>query len=373
MNSYPSTSKSANVIYIEEDFLNEDTRTGGNVEDSKKMDFMEDVKDENMATSETCSLDFHRYFQKGFVSEDSRSNIDFRKSIEEDLNQLVENAREKITRKEDDKIIECVPEVDIEKMKEEEDSMQAYLDIDDRIPKNEVNSIYTSLNNMAKEMDMEVEIESEEMKEVKNNLLKSVENAFGKNIEENMMVSPEKVEQENLIAAGKEIEQENIASPEKVEKKNKENENAEENQRIREPIVWDIIDDKLNKKLKKHSKVEGVVAFSFDSNPFKTVRNFSIATFHHSVIREPCDNEDWLDKLNYFIKKMKITHLYVQGYRQRNYLKNKLNAVVLRLNKRDSMLTCPVCFRKSCSVFKIQTFFYNSYGYSIPIGCNDRY
>lgn len=359
----PSTSKSANIIFIE-DVINEDTRTGGNVEDSKEMEI---GKDENMASSETCSLDFHRYFEKGIISEDSRSNLDLNKYIEEDLSQLVENAREEITRKEHDELMgpeKDIPifktEVYIEKMKMEEDSSQAFLDIDDRIPKNEVE--VNPRHTMAKEMDMEVE-------EAKNNILKAYEEAFGINIEQETRIAS--AEEENMITSVEKVEKNNeeknmIAS---AEKKNEENTIAEENQRIKKPIVWDVIDDKLNKKLKKHSMVTGVVAFAFNSNPFKTVRNFSIATFQDSVIREPCKNEDWLEKLNYFIKKMKITHLHVQGTRQSNYLRKKLNAYVLKLRKRDAMLTCPVCFRKSCSVFKIQTFFKSHYGYRIPIAC----
>lgn len=397
MDSYPSTSKSPSIIYIQEDVINEDTKTGGKVEDSKEMDIMEDVKDENMATSETCSLDFHRYFEKANLLEDSRSNIDSKDCIEkEEINQFIENAREEITRQEhneeyfrENDFQSITPKESVEKMKE--DSMQAYLDIDDRIPKNEINPIYTSLDIMAKEMDMEVE--------TKNNAFQSFEDAFGKNIEpESEMASAKEVEEENASPEKKRLANaiENIiatANKKKIaaikklactkEKKSaftreksipKETMIAEEeNQSIRKPIVWDVMDDKLNKKLKKHSRIDGVVAFAFHSNPFKTVRNFSLATFHESVIREPCDNEDWLEKLNYFIKKLKITHLYVQGARQSFYLRQKLNAFVLRLEKRNLMLTCPVCFRKSCSVFKIQNFFKSHFGYSIPVACNDRY
>lgn len=134
------------------------------------------------------------------------------------------------------------------------------------------------------------------------------------------------------------------------------------------PIVKNPADAELTKKIKKNPWIIGVVAFSYNANPFEGVKNFTLATFQDYVIKERC-SQDWIKKLSYLVKKMQITHLYVQGYRQTLYLRSKLNTLVFPLPKRDLIMYCPVCLKRSCSIFKVQTYFQTYHSYKTPFVC----
>lgn len=142
--------------------------------------------------------------------------------------------------------------------------------------------------------------------------------------------------------------------------------NTEEKRNVRKPIVWE--ENYLQKRIKNHPTVVGIVAFSYHANPFEGVKSFTVSTFQDCVIKECCTRH-WITKLNCLVKKMKITDLYVQGYRQSVYLSKHLNVRVYYLPKRDPSLICSKCFRKSCSIFKVQHFFKSFFGYVVPIEC----
>lgn len=124
----------------------------------------------------------------------------------------------------------------------------------------------------------------------------------------------------------------------------------------------------LEKKVKEYSYVVGVLAFSFNTNPLKGIKSFTLANFSKIVINEPCNDKNWLDKIQFFVNDLKITNLYVQGYVQAHFLRDNLNIYIQRLPKRNNF-HCKKCGKRSCGVGKVKHFFQTFFDYKIPVTC----
>lgn len=372
MHSHKKNTVDSNADFLKlENLADEDIAMEENVGDDKKMEksmINEDalkIKVDNeigeVATNENDELTFSRYFEeingiKQIEMENTRSNLNYKENVnstsanesegsvvtlwENKTNRMVEDSREDLTVKENETKV---------KINEIFDSVQ----FEESLTKeNESSSLIKS----------EVHVVEKKMEVGYQDVDERVQRQFNPPSDKYMDMAMES----NLIE-----ETENNPA-EKIEKNN-------ESKSVGKPIVWDRIESNLKKKIKNHSRVEGVVAFSYHSNPFQGVKNFSISTFQDSVIKERC-TRNWIKKLTYLVKKMNITHLFVQGFRQTFYLKKELNAhferngkkldvYVFTLPKRDPLLKCPVCFRRSCSIFKVKHFFNSYYEYNIPIEC----
>ena len=134
-------------------------------------------------------------------------------------------------------------------------------------------------------------------------------------------------------------------------------------ERKHEKIIFDL----EKKKTELPYKV-GILAFSFNKNPLMGVDGFTLATFQDVILNEKC-KKNWVEKLRYYVQSLKITHLYVQGYEQFQFLKKELDVYISRMPKRVSWL-CPKCRKSSCSVYKVKTFFASKYKYNLPINCS---
>lgn len=247
-----------------------------------------------------------------------------------------------------------------------------YQDVDERIPREE----FLSSTNI----DINKIIEEDIRKKMgKKGLQTPAEEGIQKKIENNGTPAEKDIRKKignNGAPAEKNIRKKigNNGTPaEKDTRKNTEEKKNvrkpivwEEKKNFRKPIVWE--ENNLQKRIKSHPTVVGIVAFTHPANPFEGVKSFTLSTFQDCVIKERC-TPFWITQLSCLVKKMKITDLYVQGNRQSAYLSKHLNVRVYELPKRDPTLKCFKCFRKSCSIFKVQHFFRSYFAYNIPIKC----
>ena len=83
--------------------------------------------------------------------------------------------------------------------------------------------------------------------------------------------------------------------------------------------IKEIVCD-LEKKKTELSYKTGALVFSFNKNPLIKVNSYKLAMLQDVMINEPC-KKNCMEKLKYYVQTLKITHLYVQGYQQAQYLK----------------------------------------------------
>lgn len=143
----------------------------------------------------------------------------------------------------------------------------------------------------------------------------------------------------------------------------------ERKKNVKKPIVWN---ESSLKKIKKLPWVEGVIGFSYDRDPFRGARHYTLATFHKIIYNQRCDYEGWYENLQDLVKKMKINRLYVQGHRQMRRLRQKIDTEIVKLPKRDPHLKCKKCNTRSCDVFKVKNFFQTYHCYNLPIECRRK-
>lgn len=334
------------------------------MEKSVTMEDEENVNDGNQSVKTLSShkLNFQRYFKKGRNATDmetNRSNLNDKENenvhspsiIDEEIqviwekkiNELVEDSREEMTRKEEENtIISEVMEKNLDK------TMSNFIPPEEEMLPKENTETGTESKIIASETNMEIDCIQSNSQDVDEPNRKPTENTetdvINRIVEEDLR---KKIEKNKLKSVDK--------KEEKIHKKKK---------FVKKPIVWD-----LNKnRIKINPWVIGVVAFTYPSNPFEGVKNFTLATFESYVIKEHCTKK-WLQNLSDFIEKMRITHLYVQGFHQTRFLDSQLNVTVYQLPKRNPALKCLACFRKSCSIFKVKHFFKTFFNFEVPFVC----
>lgn len=148
--------------------------------------------------------------------------------------------------------------------------------------------------------------------------------------------------------------------------------NDKTNKSVRKPIVWNETESNLKKKIKKLPWIEGVIGFSYDRDPFRGARHYTLATFNKIIYNERCDYEGWYENLQDLVKKMKINRLYVQGHKQMRRLRQKIDTEIVKLPKRDPYLKCKKCNTHSCNIFKVKNFFQTFHYYNLPIECRRK-
>lgn len=295
------------------------------------------VKDESEVSKPSTSheMSFHRYFKNGILKRENSPSIDNEESIQsfwEKNKFFVKDPRKKMKKEENMILTNSVPP-------EEEILLRK-----------DVNAVIKASSSEINMMEIDCKSDNENINEELNRKPKENQNSevINKLVEEDLRKKIEKNKSKSTVKKVKE--------------------NSEMNKNTKGPIIRNPVETKLSKKIKKNPWIIGIVAFSYNANPFEGVKNFTLATFQDYVIKERC-SEDWIKKLSYLVKKMQITHLYVQGYRQTLYLRSKLNILVFPLPKRDLIMHCPVCLKRSCSIFKVQTYFQSFHSYKAPFVC----
>lgn len=123
------------------------------------------------------------------------------------------------------------------------------------------------------------------------------------------------------------------------------------------------------KRILKSPFIKAFIAFKYDKNPLIGVKSYSLASFQEYVIDEPC-SLNWQEKLCKQLKDADISHLYVQGKSQAQYLREYIPDIyIIPLPQRDKEKVCEDCKTFSCSVGKLRNYMKDFHNFTLPMEC----
>lgn len=97
---------------------------------------------------------------------------------------------------------------------------------------------------------------------------------------------------------------------------------------------------------------------------------FCLANFQYMVYEQ--DGTNWKPKLKYYVKEMKLTHLYVQGSHLARLLTDYLDSIPVRpiTCSNTKMTKCVSCKKWYCSVSRMNFYFKNFHNIYFNYKCN---
>lgn len=135
---------------------------------------------------------------------------------------------------------------------------------------------------------------------------------------------------------------------------------------------WKTMQDEipLHKHIKPMQFVFGLLCMAFrKGGPYE----YTLANMSHYISGECDKNRNWLKNLDFYIKKLNITHLYVIGQNQASFInKYVCSAKVQVLHKHllpKKETKCPKCFRFGCSKYKVSSILHHNFVYDFEIPC----
>lgn len=126
----------------------------------------------------------------------------------------------------------------------------------------------------------------------------------------------------------------------------------------------------LHKHIKPMQFVFGLLCMAFKKGgPYE----YTLANMSHYISGECDENRNWLKNLDFYIKKLNITHLYVIGQNQASFINKHVDSAKVQvlhkhlLPKRETK--CPKCFRFGCSKYKVSSILHYNFVYDFKIPC----
>lgn len=139
-----------------------------------------------------------------------------------------------------------------------------------------------------------------------------------------------------------------------------------------EQKLYSLDVEDLKTKIKPYPITIGYLAADFDYKKNRDIdmKEFCLASFVYIIHEQNCKN--WLAKLKYYVKEIKLTKLYVYGRDIASVIRNSLDidVICIRLYRNKPLECCRECNKKVCTIRQIKFYFRKFHSFYINYDCH---